>query len=232
MKLIERENEVIKIIKQMVESKLNFIVVGGYAVSALAKHRFSVDCDIVIPKKELKTIEDLLVEANYSKNIEKFGFDKIYGGSFVNYMKKVNELPVTADVLVDSLVNRNTNASWSFDYIKQHSVIAIVTSIQSSVECKIPKRELLIAMKIHSARKTDIRDIIMLNEKVDWLEVLKHLKRGKLEILKDQTNNIIKAMHDERLVDSLKGVFILKQDVNDMIAKTIKEVEMLREKLS
>lgn len=232
MKLIERENEVLKIINQMVESKLDLVVVGGYSVSALAKHRFSVDCDIVIPKRELKAIKDLLVEAGYSKHIEKFGFDKIYGGSFISYMKKVNGLPVAVDVLIDSLVNRSTDASWSFDYIQQNSITSIITSIQNSVECKIPKRELLIAMKIHSARKTDIRDIIMLNERVDWLEVLKHLKRGKLEILKDQINNILKALHDERLVDSLKGVFTLKQDVNGMIIRTIKEVEILKEKLS
>jgi len=231
MKLIERENEIIKLIRQLVESKLDFIVVGGYAVSALAKHRFSVDCDIVIPKKELAAIKNLLKKIGYRKKIEKTGFDTIYGGSFASYTKKVNDLPVTIDVLVGSLVNRSTEVSWSFEYIQQHSLIATISSIQNSVEWKIPKRELLIAMKIHSARRADIRDVIMLDEKVDWLEVLKHLNRGKLEVLKYQINSILKALHDEKLVDSLKGVFTLKQDVNDMIIKTIKEVEMLREKL-
>jgi len=231
MKLIERENEVLSVIKKLSESKLDFIVVGGYAVSALARHRFSADCDLVIPKELLKVIENLLVEVGYKKSIEKAGFDIIYGGFFVSYEKKINDLPVTADLLVGSLVSRNTNASWSFDYIKQNSITAIVAGLQASVECKIPKKELLIAMKIHSMRRADIRDIIVLNEKVNWAEVLEHSKRGELEKLKEQLDRMIQALYDKKLVDSLKGVFTLKQDVNDMIAKTIKEVEVLRGKL-
>ena len=53
MEFIERENEILRTIKSMVEARLDFIVVGGYAVSALARHRFSVDCDIVVPKKKV-----------------------------------------------------------------------------------------------------------------------------------------------------------------------------------
>jgi len=47
---LARENEILRIIKSFVKSKLEFILVGGYAVSALARQRFSVDCDVVIPK--------------------------------------------------------------------------------------------------------------------------------------------------------------------------------------
>lgn len=232
MKLIERENEVLNVIKKLSESKLDFIVVGGYAVSALARHRFSVDCDFVIPKELLKVIEDLLVEAGYKKSIEKAGFDTIYGGFFVSYEKKINDLPVTVDLLVGSLVSRSTDASWSFDYMKQNSTAATIGGMQASVECKIPKRELLVAMKIHSARRTDIRDIIMLNEKVNWSEVFKHSKRGEPEKLKGQLDKIIQTLNDERLVDSLKGIFTLKQDVKEMITKTMKDMEELRSKIS
>jgi hypothetical protein len=49
MEFIKRENGILRIIKGMTEAELDFVVVGGYAVSALAKHRFPVDCDIVAP---------------------------------------------------------------------------------------------------------------------------------------------------------------------------------------
>jgi molybdopterin-guanine dinucleotide biosynthesis protein len=47
MEFIERENEILKTIKTMADHKLDFVMVEGYAVSALARHRFSVDCEIV-----------------------------------------------------------------------------------------------------------------------------------------------------------------------------------------
>ena len=60
MAFVERENEILKIIQGLVDADLEFIVVGGYAVSSLARHRFSVDCDIVIPKELLDEFEKFL----------------------------------------------------------------------------------------------------------------------------------------------------------------------------
>ena len=37
---LARENEILRIIKSFGKSKLEFILVGGYAVSALARQRF------------------------------------------------------------------------------------------------------------------------------------------------------------------------------------------------
>ena len=59
MGFLEREKEIIKTIRAMNEAELDFIVVGGYAVSALARHRFSVDCDIVISKRKLGKVHAL-----------------------------------------------------------------------------------------------------------------------------------------------------------------------------
>ena len=67
---------------------------------------------------------------------------------------RVYGLPVTADLLVGSLVCKATGASWSYDYIRRHSIVAEV-----SVRCRVPERELLIALKIRSRRRADLRDI-------------------------------------------------------------------------
>ena len=92
MGLVEREIEILRIIGRMIEGGLDFIVVGGYAVSALARHRYSVDCDVVITKEQLEKIEDLLKNEGFTKDIEKSGFDKEYGGEFVSYKKKIRNL--------------------------------------------------------------------------------------------------------------------------------------------
>jgi hypothetical protein len=76
----------------------------------------------------------------------------------------------------------------------------------------------MIAFKIHSARKTDVRDTVMLMENSDMGKVLAHLRRGKAEVLKKQVNDIIEMLNDEKLVDSLEGVFTLTINVRKQIA--------------
>jgi hypothetical protein len=220
MKFLERENEILSLIKAFVDAKIKFIVVGEYAVSGLGKHRFSVDCDMVIPKKNLEKFRRVLNERGYIKQIEKTGFDEVYGGDFVSYMKKVDGLPVTADMLIGSLASRQTDASWSFDYISKNSVEATINGIELSVTARILNRELLIAMKIHSGRKADIRDIIMLSREADWDLVKTHTKRGDIKRLKQRIEEIINVLNDKNLIPSIKGVFSLKQEVNRDIAYT------------
>ena len=63
MALVERENEILNTIKKMVETGLDFVVVGGYAVSGLARHRYSVDCDIVVFQESFEKFKTLFISA-------------------------------------------------------------------------------------------------------------------------------------------------------------------------
>lgn len=227
MEFVKRENEILRVLKRLTGEKLDFIVVGGYAVSGLAKHRFSMDCDIVVPKRELKKFEEILEEEGFKRHVRKTGFDEIYAGEFVSYKKEVNELPVTVDILVGSLVCRATGAAWSFDYIKKNSIEANITGIETSVICRIPEKELLIAFKVHSARRADIRDIVMLREDANFEKVLRHVKKGGKEALREQIQRITEALKDPNLVDSLKGVFVLSVDVKKQIESTRKDMKAI-----
>jgi hypothetical protein len=232
MAFVNRENEIFRMLNGLAEEEVDFVVVGGYAVSGLGKHRFSVDCDVVISKTELEDTETVLERWGYENDVGKKGFDETYSGEFVRYKKKVGELPVTFDLLVGSLVCRTTGASWSFDYIKKHAVKTNIGGIEATAKCSVPEKELMIAFKIHSARRTDVRDIVMLIENSDVDKVLTHLRRGKIEVLKKQVNDIIEMLNDEKLVDSLKGVFTLTIDVRKQIVNARKKMENLSKELS
>lgn len=227
MEFVKRENEILRVLKRLTEEKLDLIVVGGYAVSGLVKHRFSADCDVVVPKRELKRLEKVLEEEEFEKHVRRTGFDEMYAGEFVSYRKEANGLPVTFDLLVGSLVCRATGAAWSFDYVKKSSIEANIAGIETSVICRIPEKELLIAFKIHSARRADIRDIVMLREDANLEKVLKHTRKGREEALKEQIQGIIEALKDPKLVDSLKGVFALSIDVKKQIENTRKKMETM-----
>lgn len=227
MRLIERENEILRTIRRLREENLDFIVVGGYAVSALARHRFSVDCDMVVPQERRVKFDEVLKREGFSKHVQKAGFDAAYGGEFISYAKKVDELPVTVDLLVGSLVCRATEASWSFDYIRRFSVIATILGYGFSVECRIPERELLIAFKLHSGRRADVRDFVVLRENANRSKVLKHLKRGDEHKLKEQIAVVLRALEDKNLVDSLKGVFTIDSAVVKPIDNAKKDLQSL-----
>lgn len=224
MEFVKRENEILRILKRLAGEGVDFVVVGDYAVSGLARRRFSVDCDVVISKRELEKFEDILEKEGFKKHARKTGFDDAYSGEFISYKKEVSELPVTIDLLVGSLVCRTTGAAWGFNYIKKYSVEAVITGIEMLVNCRLPEKELLLALKIHSARRTDIRDIIMMREGSDS-ESIEASKKRENGCTENSDKQDTRSMNDKNLVDSLKGVFTLTADVRKQIENTRNDIE-------
>ena len=83
MEFVNRENEILRMLNGLLEEQLDLVVVGGYAVSGLGKHRFSVDCDVVISKMKLGETEAALKRQGYEREVEKAGFDDTYAGELV-----------------------------------------------------------------------------------------------------------------------------------------------------
>src|SRR3989344_9705080 len=90
--LLEREQEVIRILALLLEKELDFIVVGGYAISTYKK-RFSIDLDIVVREEDLNKFEKLLEKEGYSLHYEK-EIALLYGENFKRFMKTMKNLPV------------------------------------------------------------------------------------------------------------------------------------------
>src|SRR3989339_1310916 len=115
-----REKEIFETLKKIKKSK--FVVIGGYAINSYTLPRFSVDCDIVIKnRKELNKIEKSLLEIGYHK--EKNYSDKIsYKGNFQRYEKELeNNFKVSIDILIEEILDRQTNAKLSAEWIFENS---------------------------------------------------------------------------------------------------------------
>lgn len=224
MELVDRENEILRIVDELSRSIPDFIVVGGYAVSAHTKHRFSVDCDLVATTRDLPDIDSLLQREGFQKGVERV-LDSTYGGRFIRYVKRIGKLPVSIDLLVDALVCRQTEGSWSHDYISSNSVKILLPGIQDSIKARTPTKELLIAFKLHSARKPDVRDVIMLGEGVDWKIVQRHAIRGSSTKLKSSLKKFIAEFEDKKLANSLKGVFEIQTDITPLIRRSKEKVQ-------
>jgi hypothetical protein len=159
--LESREEEIIKTLSSLPRA---FVVIGGYATSALSAHRFSVDCDIVVPRKELREFRNQLKREGYSKQKSTTGFDRIYGGAAEIYSKRIKSGMVSVDLFVDSVASRKTGAAWSYEYIRSNFGETTISGVRDSASVLVPSKELLMAMKLHSGRDADVRDIAMLCE--------------------------------------------------------------------
>ena len=218
---LSRENEVLEILEKLVDSGLEFTLIGGYAVTARGSHRYSVDCDIVVA--ELGEFQKLLKGQGYQMEKNSDLFHDIYGAESCRFIKDVEGNEVRVDIFVKSLVVRQTSASWSFEYLRRYSSLTNVTGAKKEVQkVMVLEKEMLIATKIHSARPQDIRDIVMLatEGKVDWNKVARHAKRDSSDGVKDQIAIILTKLGDPKLINALKSEFVVKGNIRNELAMT------------
>ncbi|NWG09388.1 MAG: hypothetical protein HXX80_03610, partial [Nitrososphaerales archaeon] len=147
--LTAREAEIIRVLKILSSQTGKFIVVGGYAVNALASHRFSVDCDFVISEKDLSLFENILRQEGYKRRKTRKQFERVYGGKTREYIKLIEGRRVSVDLFVNDMVCRQTSGAWSYELIRQNSLESNIIGLTDSAVSLVPKRELLVAMKIH-----------------------------------------------------------------------------------
>ncbi len=228
IKFIERENEIFTIIEKIRKTNLQFVLIGGYAVSAYSR-RFSVDADIVIKSEDEKKVEEVLKREKYDQEKCR-NLENDYDEKFVCFIKK-KELLVTVDLLVNSVASRQTGAVWGFDYLFQFSEEKKIKGVEKEIVAVIPEKEMLIALKLHAGRFTDIRDIVALCKDIDFQKVLVHTKRGNIKIVLDHIILIEKVLKEKGFQDSFKGVFELKGKIDENLIEAEKLIKFMKENL-
>ncbi|MBI2672570.1 hypothetical protein HYX16_06570 [Candidatus Woesearchaeota archaeon] len=219
--LIKKENEIFDILNKFVEKNLDFVIVGGYAVSAF-KHRFSVDADIVINSDDLSKFEDFLKKQGFKETISK-DLDNIYSSKFRRYEKD----DASIDLMIGALASRTTDATFSFKLLSENSTKRKIIGIEKEVYAKIPEKELLIVMKLHSGRLTDFRDIAAMAKNTDIKKIKKFLFIGNLKVIKENLKKLNSIVENKNFIDSFKGVFMEKKF--DIDFEQVKRISKLNE---
>jgi len=219
--LIKKENDIFDILQEFINAKLDFIVVGGYAVSAF-KHRFSVDADIVIQSKDLDKFEAIVKKEDFKKTSEK-ELENIYSSRFLRYEQDT----ASVDLMIDAVSARATGASFSYKLLLDNSVKKKIIGIEKEISARVPIKEMMIVMKIHSGRLTDFRDIAALAKDTNLEEIRKLLFIGDLNALNNHLKKIATVVKDKNFVDSFKGVFMEKKFDIDM--KQVEKISRLKQ---
>lgn len=224
-----REKEIFETLKKI--SKFNFVVIGGYAVNSYSPlPRFSVDCDIVIKdKSELNKIEGVLINMGYT--VEENNKDKTsYYGDFLRLEKDIGEsMKVSIDILIKEVLDRQTGATFSADWIFDNSEIKNLKgkTITEELKLKIINLDALFVLKFVSHRLTDIRDIFMLAPDIknkEWVkkEISKKYDFDKLFL------KIKEKITSKQFKDSLQGVYGI---INDKVFEKHKKAILSLDKI-
>jgi hypothetical protein len=209
----------------LLEKNESYVVIGGYAVSSYGFPRFSIDLDFVIPETNLSFFHQLMSQEGFSKSKEKS--DLAYSGKFERYEKDL----VSIDLLINTVESRQTGYAYPFSYVYTNSEIRQVSGWDPfhKARVKVATREMLIALKIHSLRDADKRDVIMLCYQIpDVSALVKHLRNGPKNILLEHIRELKSVLDNQHLKDSLKGVYSVDDRVFE---KTVKNCHHVLEEL-
>ena len=204
MSLPERQSELIDTHRAVQEAGLPYVLVGGWAVSAF-QTRFTTDIDTVIPDTALDDYDALLRDLGYEKQFEQ-DVSNEYEGRMIQYTKQVGENEVKFEALVDAMGCRQTDAEWSYRYLHEHSTIEPL-DVAEDLDGRIPEPALLFAMKLHSGRKADTRDLVVISTRTEFDRIERHVHRGNPEKLDNQIQMVLEQLEKSGFEDSFKGVF-------------------------
>ena len=225
MSLPERQAELADTHRVIQNEGLPYVLVGGWAVSAF-QTRFTTDVDMVVPETALDAYETLLADLGYHKELDT-DVANVYEGRIVRYEKPVGDNAVEFDALVGALRCRQTDAEWSYRYLHEHSVVEAL-EVAEDLTARIPEPALLFALKLHSGRLADARDLVIVGAEADLDRIERHLHRGDPERLAEQIERVLAELEREGFADSFKGVFQQKELPEEAIADL---VEFLRTQL-
>jgi len=200
-----RESEIFRILKKI--KGVDFVLIGGYAANSYALPRFSVDCDIVLRKKDVQNAKHILESEGYS--IVAGGDDAPYYGEFLRSEITIAEtMRASVDMLIDKVSDRQSGVSFDADWIFENSErrTIIGKTITERINIRVINADALFVMKFISARTTDIRDIFMMVTSIKDFEWVRNEIGLRLNF-EEQYGKIFEKISNKHFKDNLQGVY-------------------------
>ncbi|MBI4450605.1 nucleotidyl transferase AbiEii/AbiGii toxin family protein [Candidatus Woesearchaeota archaeon] len=184
-----RETEIFRTLKEL--AGIEFVLIGGYAVNVYVLPRFSVDADIVVRSKlDADAVAQRLSDIGYEKVEAKERAP--YHGEFVRYEKvAVKGFMVSVDLLIGKVVDRQSGASLSAEWVFGHSSPRLIRgkTATENIRAKVPTPDCLVVMKLLSCRATDIRDVFMLLPQVKDFQFVRDEVSQRADIHVSETHH-------------------------------------------
>jgi hypothetical protein len=192
------------ILETLRELPKDVVLIGGYAVNAYVPPRFSIDCDLII-FDEIAEIRKILLK----KGFEETEKGDVPYGKYLRFVRKSDK--VSFDLLLNSVLDRETGIVFEGSLFKQYSRERFTVGRANPIRIKlrIADPELLFVMKFVSARRQDVRDILMLSgTELNW-DLVKEMikKKCSAELIEKRVKSIKEKVANVGYRDSLHGAF-------------------------
>ncbi len=198
------------------------------AYSALP--RYSVDLDIVIARPELEQFVSILEQNGFGDEGEPY-VNEIEGVETRRFTRTIVDDKVSVDMLIDGIRCRQTEAVWRADEVSKTVKVQRVVGVNDSVPAKVASRELLIALKLHSGRDPDLRDVVMVTTDADWAAVLSLANRGSKPRVKDQLEHALNVLNEPDFESRLKAYFGSRHDESSRVNTAAARIRDLLNKI-
>ncbi len=206
MSFHNRSDALIELLDELSKEGLEYVLVGGYAVSAF-NARFSTDLDIVVAPDSKSKFVEFLEQRDFEKT-DSHAKEWFYDTEVIEYEKRLTpQQPIGFDLLVNGLGCRQTEAQWSFDYLYDHSQQQEVSGGTVTTTARVIDGAVLVAAKLHSGRETDLRDVLAVAEKIALDSVTAHLRRGDEDALREQLERGLEILGSEELKHGYRSDF-------------------------
>jgi hypothetical protein len=213
--LTSRETEIIRILRVLSEATDGFVVIGGYAVNAHGQHRFSVNCELATNRDNVPLIDATLLREGYE--LRRSEVRPPIGVTIREYAKSVGGETASVELFVDTVVNTTTRGIWTYKFIQENSVEAIVVGATDSTPSRVTQRNLLVAMKLHAGQTQDFEDVVVLSERVDWKTVARCTATGSKQQLIKQIDYAIGEISSAKFASELKSIFAMRSDPTPLL---------------
>ncbi len=221
-----RETEIIRILRVLSEATDGFVVIGGYAVNAYGQHRFSVDCELATNRDNVPIIDATLLREGYE--LKRSEVRPPIGVTIREYAKPIGGETTSVLLFVDTVVNTTTRGIWTYKFIQDNSVEAIIVGATDSTPSRVAQRNLLVAMKLHAGETQDFEDVVMLSERVDWKTVARCTASGSKQQLIDQIDYAIGEMSSAKFASELESIFAMRSDPTPLLKRAKLGLQSLR----
>lgn len=206
---LERERASFTLLRALSGRKA--VLVGGYAVSAYGPPRFSLDLDLVVPEEDVPGLQAILREAGLARVRDWVG-GAAFAGRAERWSRGAEAVPPSVDLLVGGISDRVSGASHPYAAIRRGARRRIVRGLDPSSVARplVAAAEVLVALKLESARLVDLRDLAVLaGAGVDAAAVAAFLRRVRRDVLAEHLDTLAAALGRRDYEDSLKGVYML-----------------------
>jgi hypothetical protein len=185
MSFHNRSDALIELLEELTRAGHEYVLVGGYAVSAF-NARFSTDLDVVVAPDAKSAFVEFLDGRGFEET-DSHAKEWFYDTEVIEYEKRLTpQQPIGVDLLVNGLGCRQTEAQWSFDFLYDHSHQQEVSGGTDTTTATVVDGAVLVAAKLHSGRETDLRDVLAVAEEIELDAVTPHLRRGDEPALRAQ----------------------------------------------